>query len=184
MIFMSIPYTYYVEWTAHGVKYYGVRYAKNCDPSDLWVKYFTSSALVKQMRETRGEPDRIEVRKTFDTPEAARKWEAAFLKKVRAPSSKLWLNMTDHNDRFYREGPRGEFSSDHRKKLSEAAKRRKLTPEHKEKLNASRRGKVNSAEHKAALRKARIGTKHTPEARAKMSEAARARSARNRESFA
>jgi len=58
-------YTYCIGWTVNNVSYYGVRYAKNCHPSDLWVTYFTSSKFVKIHRENYGEPDIIKIRKTF-----------------------------------------------------------------------------------------------------------------------
>ena len=61
----NIPYTYLIGWSKLNKYYYGVRYAKNCHPSDLWTKYFTSSKYVKQFREENGEPDIIEIRKTF-----------------------------------------------------------------------------------------------------------------------
>jgi len=39
----TIPYTYKLIFKPTGQYYYGVRYAKGCQPSDLWDKYFTSS---------------------------------------------------------------------------------------------------------------------------------------------
>lgn len=54
------PYTYHIAWTSIDKHYYGVRYAKNCHPSDLWQTYFTSSKHVKNTRERYGEPDIIE----------------------------------------------------------------------------------------------------------------------------
>src|SRR5574343_18298 len=69
------PYTYLIGWTQHQKFYYGVRFAKNCHPSDLWKSYFTSSKHVKNFRIQFGEPDLISVRRTFTSIDTARKWE-------------------------------------------------------------------------------------------------------------
>ena len=61
----NIPYTYLLKWSSTGAKYYGVRYSKNCNPSDLWVKYFTSSSIVADYVLEHGDPDVIQIRKTF-----------------------------------------------------------------------------------------------------------------------
>lgn len=49
-----IPYTYLLGWPEIDKWYYGVRYAKKCHPSDLWVTYKTSSrhvdSIVKQKK--------------------------------------------------------------------------------------------------------------------------------------
>jgi hypothetical protein len=39
----SISYTYLIGWSKLDKWYYGVRYASNCNPDELWVKYKTSS---------------------------------------------------------------------------------------------------------------------------------------------
>jgi hypothetical protein len=41
------PYTYLIGWSHLNKWYYGRRTAKGCHPSELWVKYFTSSKSVK-----------------------------------------------------------------------------------------------------------------------------------------
>lgn len=47
-MFIYTPYTYLVGWSQLNKFYYGVRFAKNCTPSDLFTTYFTSSSIVKQ----------------------------------------------------------------------------------------------------------------------------------------
>lgn len=47
----SSCYTYLIGWSEYDIWYYGVRYAKGCNPADLWVKYFTSSKFVREFRE-------------------------------------------------------------------------------------------------------------------------------------
>jgi len=39
----NLPYTYLIGWSNLNTWYYGRRTSKNCHPSDLWQKYFTSS---------------------------------------------------------------------------------------------------------------------------------------------
>jgi hypothetical protein len=93
-------YTYCIGWTENNVSYYGVRYAKNCHPSDLWVTYFTSSKFVKIQREQYGEPDIIQIRKTFgDNPEKAKLWEDKVLRRLDVINKDKWLNKTK-NDSF------------------------------------------------------------------------------------
>lgn len=52
-----IPYVYIIQHKITKFKYIGVRYAKGCNPCDLWVSYFTSSSLVKKLIEAFGEDD-------------------------------------------------------------------------------------------------------------------------------
>jgi hypothetical protein len=170
-----MPYTYLIGWSTLNLFYYGVRFAADCHPGDLWVTYFTSSKKVKMLRREHGEPDIVSVRRTFTDAKSARVWEAKVIKRLNMPSDSKWLNMSDHNDRFYHEGPRGSFTDEHRRKLSEAAKKRKLTPEHKAKLHNSRKNSKNSPEHAAAVISSRIGSKHSEESKRKMSIAAKAR---------
>lgn len=75
--------------------YYGVRYAKNCKPSDLFTIYYTSSKHVKSFIESNGLPDIIEIRKIFNNIESARNWEHKVLKRMNAVCSHNWLNRFD-----------------------------------------------------------------------------------------
>lgn len=165
------PYTYHIAWSKYDIHYYGVRFAKNCNPCDLWKTYFTSSKKVAAHRKLMGEPDIVEIRKVFDTAHQARLWEAEVIRRLHAPSKKNWLNMSDHNDRFYHEGPRGPRNKEHQRKLQESRVGWKLSDTHKAKLNEGRRKSKNSPEHTAAVVASRIGSKHTQESKKKMSEA-------------
>jgi len=89
------PYTYLIGWSKYNKYYYGVRYAKDCNPNDLWVIYFTSSEYVKQFRKLYGEPDIIEIRKTFESIEKAKIWEEKVLKKMNVILDEKWLNKND-----------------------------------------------------------------------------------------
>ena len=89
----TIPFTYYIAWTNLDKHYYGVKYAIGCNPSDLWTNYFTSSKLVEQYRQEHGEPDIIEVRKTFDNSLDAVMWEKNVLMKLDVVNNDRWLNQ-------------------------------------------------------------------------------------------
>jgi hypothetical protein len=87
-----IPYTYKVTHILTGQWYYGVRYANNCHPDDLWVNYFTSSSYIRDLINVDGKDAfKAEVRRTFKTKQDAIKWELKVLKKVFK-----WLNCLNH----------------------------------------------------------------------------------------
>lgn len=90
------PYTYLIGWSSYNKWYYGVRYAKGCHPKDLWVTYFTSSRHVKQFRESHGEPDIIQIRKTFSNSPEALAWEEKVLKRMNVAYDGRWINMTQN----------------------------------------------------------------------------------------
>ena len=90
------PYTYLIRWTKLNISYYGVRYAQDCDPSDLWNPYKTSSKHVAKFIADHGEPDVVQVRKTFIEVTIAQKWEHRVLKRMKAVSNNNWLNRTDN----------------------------------------------------------------------------------------
>jgi len=91
-----IPFTYLIGWSKLNKYYYGVRFARACKPEDLWSTYFTSSNYVKEFRTINGEPDVIEVRKTFKTSQAAMYWEHKVLKKLKVYNNTKWLNKTEN----------------------------------------------------------------------------------------
>jgi hypothetical protein len=89
------PYTYLIKWTKLGISYYGVRYAQDCNPSDLWNPYKTSSPVVKEFVALHGDPDVIKVRRIFEDKMKARVWEHRVLKKMKVVDSNNWLNKHD-----------------------------------------------------------------------------------------
>ena len=75
-----IPYTYRIT-CPDGRMYYGVKYANNrrdvANPSTLWVNYFTSCKIIKDMLNIVDASEfKIEIRKTFSTKEEAISWES------------------------------------------------------------------------------------------------------------
>lgn len=78
----TIPCTYFIKWTKLNKWYYGVRHAKGCHPSEFWQKYFTSSKYVKELLKEFGNPDIIQIRKTFEDAKKAILWERTVLTKM------------------------------------------------------------------------------------------------------
>jgi len=94
-IYNHKPYTYLIGWPSLNKWYYGVRYAKNCCPDDLWVSYFTSSRLVKNFVTQHGDPVVREIRKTFFSIQEAQQWESRVLKKLKVVANEKWINGHD-----------------------------------------------------------------------------------------
>lgn len=87
-----LPYTYLIGWKKLNLWYYGVRISRNCNPADLWVTYFTSSKYVTEIVKTHGAPDVVQIRKTFDNPIDAVKWEITVLRRMKVLSDSRFLN--------------------------------------------------------------------------------------------
>lgn len=93
---MTKPFTYLIKCTSTNQFYYGVRYAKNCHPSDLWTTYFTSSKYVRSLIEQYGrDAFSCEVRKQFTSAHKAKQWESRVLKKMKVSSRKDFINKHD-----------------------------------------------------------------------------------------
>ena len=91
----NTPFTYYLYWLELDLHYYGVRYAINCNPTELWTTYFTSSTYVNRLRKNYGDPDIIQVRKIFNDIEQAKRWESKVLQRVKALDKMNWLNCAN-----------------------------------------------------------------------------------------
>jgi len=89
-------YTYLIGWKNINKWYYGVKYSKDSNPETFWKKYFTSSTHVSEIRKKYGEPDIIQIRKTFSTSEKARLWEHRVLKRRKVVYDEKWINKTDN----------------------------------------------------------------------------------------
>ncbi len=95
MVFLEIhmAYTYLLTHIPTGKRYYGVKYGKNSHPENLWITYFSSSKIVKDLIKSYGKDSFIaEVRKLFDTPEEAFAWEQKLIKKCNLIHNTNWLN--------------------------------------------------------------------------------------------
>jgi len=63
--------------------YVGVRYAKDCNPDDFWVSYFTSSKIVHKLIDLYGKDDfRYKIVKVFNDRNEAIITEQKYTKKT------------------------------------------------------------------------------------------------------
>jgi len=167
------PYTYLIGWSELDRYYYGARYAQGCDPSDLLVKYPTSSPVVHQFLSEHGQPDIVEIRQTFDTVDQAREWEHRVLRRMRVVGSRRWLNRTDNRAIEPRPGSAnhmyGRTGSQHHRygvKLSEETKRL---------IGEKSRQKVMGPEFREKMRQIVTGRRHKESTKAKLSDSLRGR---------
>lgn len=164
---MNKPYTYLIGWSELNLWYYGSRYARGCDPSDLWVKYFTSSERVKRLRCKVGEPDVIEVRRTFSNGKAARAWEYNVIKRMGAVRKSHWLNLANGGAYNPIGVPRSAETKE-KLRIAHTGKKNPHTEEWSAKVSAAKMGHAVTTETRAKLRAANVGKKQPPEAIAKM----------------
>jgi hypothetical protein len=159
------PYTYLIGWPEINKFYYGVRYAKNCNPSDLWIKYFTSSRAVKQMRLTHGEPSIIQIRKVFATAVKARIWETKVLTRLKVVSRLDFLNENDSpappiNNRIMLALTKNKISRSNKGKPKSELHRQKIKEARAKQIN-TRAGVPVSDETKKLLSAANKGKKYS-----------------------
>jgi hypothetical protein len=129
---MSTPFTYFLLHKPTGMKYYGVKTARGCDPTDLWTKYFSSSKLVHALIKEYGkESFQFEVRRVFKSPAAAKLWESKVQRRMGVDLKEDWLNRHIQSGRFYCT----EHSSETRAKISKAMTGRIMTEEHKRRIS-------------------------------------------------
>ena len=149
------PYTYLIGWSNLNIWYYGVRWAKKCNPSDLWKSYFTSSKYVKEFRDEYGEPDIIQIRKVFTTKELAKLWEDRVIARMNLSTRSDFLNRSNNNSfrgiaRFknrqipWNKGVSGVYTrtEETKTKMREAHKGQVCSEEHKAKISAKNKGRV------------------------------------------
>lgn len=128
----TIPYTYFLYHKPTGLKYYGVRYRRGCNPNDLWVKYFSSSSIIKQMIKDYGvESFDYEVRKVFVSVPDALLWESRVQTRLKVDTRDDWVNRHIQGGRFYCPG----HSAETRETISKKLKGRKFTFEHKQRIS-------------------------------------------------
>lgn len=116
---MNVCYTYRIGWSDHDLHYYGARYSKTCNPSDLWRTYFTSSKRVKKLKETLGDPDIIEIRKVFETRDECVLWEQRVIRRL-LRNKKRWLNQTHGFGLFWGDVTGVPKTDEHKKKISKS----------------------------------------------------------------
>jgi hypothetical protein len=120
-----IPFCYLIGWKNLNKYYYGVKYAKNTTPEVLWTSYFTSSKYVQNFRKDHGEPDVIQIRKTFKDSKSAIKWEIRVLRSL--IKSNKWLNKAVGGGIIYTDEVRNKISKIHRGKVVSESVRQKIS---------------------------------------------------------
>lgn len=180
-----IPYTYFVLHLPTGLKYYGSKYGKGANPETFWKSggYYTSSEKIKKLLQEYGEETfKSEVRKVFETPEEALKYEYKFLNKVKALHKSDWLNDNLGGEKFRNVGPASEKAL-----ISQRSK--KQTPEGNLKRSKSLKGRPKSKDtrklmslaqqnrpkekedaRRNKIRKKAIGRKHDDSTKSKLSK--------------
>lgn len=159
---MNVPYTYLIGWSQLDKWYYGVRYAKNCHPSDLWNPYKTSSKHVLSFIAENGEPDIIRVSRIFNSRKEACDHEFKFLKRVSAIKNEKFLNKgMPASYGAVHDGMLGKTHSEQTKKLMSIRNAERIksgwkpkawTEEQKQKVSLRMKGVPKSDEHKAKLK--------------------------------
>ena len=162
-----MAYTYLLTHVKSKRLYYGVRFDKRANPAELWVTYFSSSKIVKELIEEDGlDAFTYEVRKVFDDPEKALAWEAKVLSRLNAADSPIWLNRFNGGKSF--KSP-SYHSKETKAKISKTLKGRSMSSEHRSKIacKSTWANKV-SPEARARATKKLKGRPRTPEMVAKM----------------
>lgn len=162
-----IPYCYLIGWSKLDRWYYGVEHgcvSKVANPENLWNSYFTSSEIVTRFRIENGEPDVVQVRKTFLTENAATEWEGKVLKRMKVVSSPKWLNAHDKKN-FSGKSLRGR-SYEQIMGVEKAAELKQIRSEStRGKDNSNEKnpmfGKTHSAETRALQSKLQQGENHS-----------------------
>lgn len=171
------PFTYLVGWSKLNRYYYGVRYAKDADPTSLWVTYFTSSKVVRKFRTKHGEPDVIQVRRSFSNRAQAQLWEHKVLRRLGVPNNEVMLNkgcgQPSSAPFAPRDGAKNPFfglshSEAHKTMMRNRFTGRKYQPETVEKMRLAKLGKKASDTTKAKMSKSQTGRVHSEETKAKM----------------
>ena len=139
-------YTYFMKWTIHDKKYYGVRTANECEPeNDLWHEYQSSSEDTKEFIKEHGKPDILYVDKTFDDPEEAWAYEVKILQENDVVNDDSWLNKTDCHAPPRLPGEKnamfGKKGKDH------PVYGRKHTPDELKRMSESQKGKRAGENH-------------------------------------
>jgi|LakMenEpi03Aug12_release.lakeMendotaPanAssembly.Ray.scaffolds.fasta_scaffold07873_2 hypothetical protein len=139
------PFTYCITFTITGQKYYGVRYAKNCHPMQLWTTYFTSSVTIKNLIILYGKDVFLyEIRKTFSSAADARNYEHKFLSKINAAKNPKWLNSSNGSGKFH-------CTPESSAKAGFKHRGRTISVETREKIRNSSKGRQNVRKGKCGV---------------------------------
>lgn len=183
-----IPFTYLIKFTNPETKtvlfYYGVRYARNCHPSQLFVSYFTNSKAIKNLIKQFGIDNFCyEVRKEFpNDPIKAHAWEQKVLTRIDAAHRRDFINMSVGGKVLCMIGDDNPSSRPEvKQKISKSVKKyyetnpnpffgKKHSDETKLKISKKNKGRKLSKETRDKMSAAKKGHAVSIEVRKKMSE--------------
>lgn len=98
---MTIPYTYKIKCLPTNQWYYGVRWARGCNPTDLWTTYFTSSGQIKKLIQEFGKDAFVaKVSRVFGTNKEAQAHEHRFLNRTKAATNGAFINKANGGFHF------------------------------------------------------------------------------------
>lgn len=174
---MHQPFTYLIKHLPTGKVYYGLRYAKKCQPSDLWTTYFTSSSDVERLIEQDGKDSFLfEVRKKFTDTKKAIEWEKKVLRRMKViqredfinrniPGSSMFAHSEETKAKMRKPKPIGFSEKLKGNKRASVTKGIPKTKEHAENISKGKKGKApfKGKDHP------RYGKKKTEEELLKMS---------------
>jgi hypothetical protein len=156
-----LPYTYLIK-CPNGKQYYGYRYANEVPPNeDLWKVYFTSSKLIKELREQYNDDSQFVaiVDKVFETAADARAYEEKYLTENNCVESDDWLNRVNYGHKWHY---RPETEEEH---LAASERLKKYYEENPHPWT----GRNHSKETIEKIRATKTGTKATEETKRKKS---------------
>lgn len=151
---MHQPFTYLIKHIPTGKLYYGLRYAKNCQPSDLWNTYFTSSTDIADLiRQSGKESFLFEVRKTFSDVKKAIAWEKKVLRRMKVikrpdfinrniPGSSMFAHSEKAKEKMRKPKPVGFGEKLKGNKYATVTKGVAKTKEHAENISKGKKGKA------------------------------------------
>lgn len=182
-----IPYAYLIGWSQLNLWYYGIEYGKKtktANPENLWKTYFTSSEYVHNIMNINGNPDVIEIRKTFSNSKEAILWEEKIIRRMDMIHKSEWLNKNAagaiyNTPEKYKEIGK-KISTTKKKKFASGeliqhnkGKKMNLSPEIRAKLSKSCKerfsGKEISEETRKKIKLKLIGVPKSEEHRKKLS---------------
>lgn len=184
---MTQPFVYIIKNVNTGIRYAGVKYAKNCQPSDLLTTYLTSSKIVKFLLKENIKCFEITKIIEFDSKEDAIDFEELLLLTVDAAGSPDWYNQANGkaiNADVVRKTCLLKYGEDSWMKTPEGKTKAKLigfkagntfgtfkkSDETKLKMSIAFTGRVYSEEARSNMAASRKGKKASEEVKRKMSE--------------
>ena len=147
---MTIPYVYLIEHKESKKWYIGSRTAKNCNPDELLVKYFTSSKIVNKIIKDEGKDSFVILGiQIYDVNETALKSEEFLHKIFDVKNNDKFLNQWNAGEKFTTAGR--THSEETKKKIGRSGKGRTHSEETKKKISKSHKGIIPSDETRKKL---------------------------------